>query len=484
MTPEEFALFRAEELLVDSTLSLALDPSLRLEIGDSLYAVTEVGTFIANRKKEKDLNIIIHEVRNYARTSKTINPIVPISSSKWDKDYKDMEQTHFSNAGEVLEEHLKKPLNDFVNLKDIEKLAPNEELNLHDGIRFINTYGSQKNNKGIHMENIELDKDNPSPKPSKPQKPSTNQEIINVTLPTPGDVGALPRFHNGYNTTEFLYAETNGFNRFLANFFGHNIGRENYFDDRHRAQLYVYELNFKFFTVTGIKARLQYRRWLIPFILPIWVSTVSERMAFGINHLQAEITEDIVDKRAIPQNAVAIGTINNLSAQINGVLGEFVTQAYRNADFLEDWTDEISMMVPKVAVWGNTLLNPGDFQKQLYAAPRDAIISMLHTTANKWVRNPLTNVASREQYTAPRAAMFPDPSGKRQIYGMGVKEYDNIGTKTIRLNLSGGFSLGKSGDGKLRIGPYIPREVNYKSFDIFVSIRHKGLWRGVRIVKP
>lgn len=479
MTEEEFALFRAEELLMDSTLSLALDPSLRLEIGEDLYAVTEVGTFIADKDKEDDLNMAIDEMRDFALTSKAINPIVPISSPRWGdtKTHPKDLSLEYNNSEDINFEKPKTPLIDGTTRGYLDGLTPNEEFLFKNGVRFVNTYGSIEENATSDKDHLGSRGNNYSGNPNY----DNGNQIIKITEPSYVQQTVFPRFEDGYNTKEFVYDESNGFNRFLGKLFGHNIGRENYFDKRHRAQLYVYELNFQFVTVTGIKARLQYRRRFLG-INTIWTPARSERLAFGINHLHAEITEAVFDERAIAKNITAIGTVNNLSAQINGVIGEFVTQAYKNVDFIEDWSDKISMMVPRFAVWKKTIHEPGDFQKLLYDAPRNAIISMMHNTANRWIHTPLMKVASREQNTAPRAAMFPNGSGKRQIYCMGVEEYNQIKTKTITFNFAGGFALGQSGDdGKPRIGPYLPRKVDYKSFDIFVSIFHKGQWKGVRM---
>lgn len=102
---------------------------------------------------------------------------------------------------------------------------------------------------------------------------------------------------------------------------------------------------------------------------------------------------------------------------------------------------------------------------------------MLHNTADKWAYSPLRKHATRDM---PRIGFFPRGDGKSRIYALGVQEYSNIGTKTITLNFSGGLSYSEDSS-EFKILPFIPRDVDLKSFDIFVAIKHGNKWKGVRM---
>lgn len=439
MTSEEFALFRAEELILDSTLRFALDTTLRVEIADSLYAVTEVGTFIAPTIQEEALNKAIEDFRLISQTTDLLSPVVPVVAPK---------DQFNSMSSEISFDAPKERISELSNT--LAKLQPGQVMSVGNSVYYIDSYGVVQNAFQTSSPIV-----NHSPLIYAPREPE------------------LPEFHKNYNVNTYVWKEKTFVGKLLGKVFGHNISRENYFDKRHRVQLVVYDVNLGFFTTTGIKARLQHRKRFLWF--NIWHETVAEKLVVGFNQFHAEITDKSIGTK--PQNPVALSTLNSFQTTVNGQITDFVTRTYRNIDFIDDWAHDIAALVPLIKV-GPLEINPTKAYEFLYNTPRKEIISLLNKNVNHMVFDPLRKKASKE---APRMGFFPNGSGKSQVYGIGVSEYENIKGKSIKLNLAFGLSFSHGG-GKTSISPFVPRDVELKAFDVFVSVRRNGVWKGVRFI--
>jgi uncharacterized membrane protein YgcG len=71
MDEAEFRKYLAEEIVKDPLIYNIVDTTLRIGIGDSLYKITQFGTFIAPYEKEEVINYII---ANYSELTKYIQP--------------------------------------------------------------------------------------------------------------------------------------------------------------------------------------------------------------------------------------------------------------------------------------------------------------------------------------------------------------------------------------------------------------------------
>lgn len=433
MTQDEFNLFRSEELLADGSLSLALDTTMRVQIGDELYVVTEVGTFSAPVGKEEELEKAINDVMHFSVSSNFIEPVIPLPSDIMD------------NASQWRRDNSSRHQEISTKLADAN---PAGEIDLGSSVKFLNTYAAPK---------------------EVPQIPGTIED--------PSQSSGMPEYHRDYNVVTYEWKEDTWLGKALGTILGsHNIGKEQNFDSKNRIQLYVYDLNFGFIQVVGIKARKQRRKSFL--FVKYWVPTTSEKMVLGFNHLYAEAKEKITSGvGAGIMHPTAENTIGGFQEVVNGEISDFITRSYRNVDFISDWSHEIAALVPKIEV-GDFSVNPTKAYEALYNAPRNELISMLHRTARKWAFDPLRKIASSE---SPRMGFFPKGDGTSRLFALGVREYSNIETKTITLNFSGGFTFAMDG-GKCSFKPFLPKELKLNSFDIFVAARHNGKWKGVRMI--
>ncbi|MDY3090760.1 MAG: hypothetical protein SOW66_06560 [Porphyromonas sp.] len=440
MTSEEFALFRAEELILDPTLRFALDTTLRVEIADSLYAVTEVGTFVAPLLQEEELNRAIEDFRIIGKTSGVLTPVVPVAVSEARVDT--------SKDGEVDSYETERRISELTI--SLAKLQPGQVMPVGDNVYYIDSYGVVRN--------------------ASQRSPSVVNHQSLISAPIEPEI---PAFHKNYNVDTYPWKEKTIVGKLLGSVFGHNISRENYFDEKHRVQLVVYDVDLGFLTTTGIKARLQYRKRFLG--LKFWKEAIAEKMVVGFNQFHAEITDEIIGQSL--QNPVAVNTLKGFQATVSGQVSTFATRVYKNIDFIDDWAHEIAAIVPSVEI-GRFEINPTKAYEFLYNAPRKEIISLLNKNVRHMVFAPFQKKALEE---TPRMGFFPDTKGKSQVYAVGVSEYENVKGKSINLNLAAGLSFSYGG-GKVSISPFKPREVTLKSFDMFVSVKRDGVWKGVRFI--
>lgn len=440
MSETEFAVFRAEELLLDSTLRFALDTTLRVEIADTVYAVTEVGTFVAPVGSEDKLDRAIADFKHIASTSDIIKPVIPVATPD-----EALSQVGYMSPEERDRRHLEIS-------RALATLEPGQVLPIGDNMFYIDSYGSVQN--------------------ARQASGITAGSFPMVMEPTEPE---MPAFHKDYNVKTYPWKEKTLVGKILNFVTGNrSISRENYFDEKHRVQLVVYDIHLGFFTTTGIKARQQYRRRFLG--LKVWKEDVSEKMVVGFNQFHAEIQDKVFAHQLT--NPVAIKTLNGFQSTINGQIANFVTRAYNNLDFIEDWAHEIAAIIPSFNFLGVSVTE-GKVYDFLYNTPRKEFISLLHNSVDRWAITPARNQALK---TYPRIGFFPIGTGKSNVYALGVSEYENIKGKNIRLNIAFGINLSFNTDGDGIISPFVPRTVKMQAFDMFVSAKRNGVWKGVRLV--
>ena len=64
MTLDEFNIMKAEDILIDPVLTNVMDTTLRIQVGDTLYKVTEKGTFYTNETNIQYLDKVIKQYYN------------------------------------------------------------------------------------------------------------------------------------------------------------------------------------------------------------------------------------------------------------------------------------------------------------------------------------------------------------------------------------------------------------------------------------
>lgn len=445
MTPEEFEIFKAEELLISPNLMAVIGDNMQVQIGSDLYTVTEVGTFMCAPEDTTELYRTIDALKildaqslkvtkSYVTEEGEVTPLVVSNSRITDKEVD-------PSLGRVL-----KPVFD---------LAVGEEIKLGNGIDYVNSFGRIEENY------------NPYPPASR-----------NLGPVLPQYLNERPHYEKKYNVNEAKEWKEHTFvGKGLGKLFGHNINHTHYVDGNRRVQLYVYDINYIFGDLVGIKVRLQKKRRFLG--IPYWAPSYrADRAVIGINHLEATVKENpflaasMIFPRGVPATSAFTDKVYQLS-------GELIGQAYTQVDFLKDWSKTISVIMPviKVPVFGQ-VYSPDEFARDIHKAPREALTSFLHQTALKWVFDPLTRKRSN---TAPRMGYFPSSGSSSRILLMGLKEVEGSDYK-VSMESSFGISVStNSRFSKWNVSSWNPRDIKLISFDIFGALYLDGKWYGVQM---
>jgi hypothetical protein len=204
-----------------------------------------------------------------------------------------------------------------------------------------------------------------------------------------------------------------------------------------------------------------------------WVGTSAEKMAIGFEKFDAVMTYNAPPSNINPLYDKAYSTF---SSTINGMAGNIIYRGYHNIDFIEDWVDGIMSFVPTVQVLGNTYPSNTQIQK-LYNTPADMIYSELKKLTGQYIFNPIKNQIKSDD---PRIAYIEWGSADIPIksYLRGVQEYNDLESKTIRFNQSGGFYFCNG-----VVTGYLPSTFAIKDIDVFAAAKYNGNWKGVRYYK-
>lgn len=118
-----------------------------------------------------------------------------------------------------------------------------------------------------------------------------------------------------------------------------------------------------------------------------------------------------------------------------------------------------------------------DMVNKTFKLPADYIYGKLKGLAGEYVYTPLKE---RIQPKDPRMAYFIWGEAnctfkEDNSYIMGVKEYENLASKTIRFDRSGGFTFNNGA-----VSGFVPTEFIIKDLDMFAACYYNGKWKGIR----
>lgn len=446
MTEEEFSIFKSEELLLEPAFYELMDSTMRVQISDTLYVVTEVGTFAAHKNDKQTLYETIYEVRDIAEELPNIQSVVPVQDH------------HRGSSQEYYEKNNKQRENYKTTLSTLER---GDEYRFNNRVKYINSFGRVDNpyNDGWYPTNTPID-----------PIYIYNEEAL------------YPQFHEPYNVITEKWKNKTFFGKLWSKVVGKDIQRTNNFDKKHRVALQVYDVNYGFYTNTGIKVKFQQRKRFLG--VPYWKAKQAQKMVVGFNSLHGVYRQknpNNIDANARP----FLGSDwKEFSGNIEKINAKFVHRIYSDINIFKNWSNKINVILPKIDAFGINVIDPHKVAKMLYELPEKQMVAFLNTNAKKYVLDPYR----KSNFTTP-----PDPRIAYITYGesifdfstktyvMGVKEYSNIMTKTVTLNIALGFTLKNSG-GIYSCTPFLPTTFDLKSFDLFGAVYYNNEWRGVRMV--
>lgn len=326
-------------------------------------------------------------------------------------------------------------------------VSPGESIEIGSGAYFTNSFGST-NNSGNG------------------QSPSQNTNTISSTTNS---------FHNDYNTDNYIWENHSVFQKFLDWLRGKDVSRENKFDKNHRIQVNVFDVNYQFYASAGVKVKMQKRKKFLG--IPYWKCVDATKLAIGFNHLEGEM------KYNNPRNFSSIWpTASNnwktFTGTLNGIPSNYIYGIYSNLQFIKDWTNDIIAIMPELNIGNKNYID--GVVNSLYNSPKTALCGLLNSLTNKVVYSP---IEKRIQPKDPKVAYMvwgntSTTFNKEHPFIVGVKEYDNIDSKSVIFDRSFGFTLTN-----MSLSGFLPTEFDIKSLDLFGAAYYNGEWRGVRFTK-
>ncbi|WP_291528249.1 hypothetical protein [Bacteroides sp. UBA939] len=288
-------------------------------------------------------------------------------------------------------------------------------------------------------------------------------------------------FHNGYNCTTYSWKNNSIWQKFWDEIFGKDVSKEINFDKKNRVQVEVFNVNYGFYASSGIKVKMQKRKKFL--FVPYWVEQKASKIAVGFNKLHGEM------KYTDPASFSGILPATNaqwsaFTSTIDGFAHKFLL-GYAKLGVIKDWTEDLYVFtqqrvnIPDLPIVGTAPTR--DHINKAFEIPGDYVYSELKKLTGKYVYTPLRK---QVQPKDPRVAYLTWGSAtsvfdeKSRSYIIGVKEYDNIGSKTIRFDRSGGFIFSNG-----IITGYTPTEFEIKDLDMFGACYFNGTWKGIRFTK-
>lgn len=289
-----------------------------------------------------------------------------------------------------------------------------------------------------------------------------------------------PDFHNDYNCTTFSWKNNSLWQKFWDWVRGNDVSKEVKFDNKHRVQVEVFNVNYAFYASSGIKVKMQKRKTFIG--IPYWKSTDAEKMAIGFNMLSGEMKYN--DPRSFSNIAPAgAASWGKFQSTLNNIPHSYILGEYHKFELIKDWVDAIYFWMPEINIsypGGNYTVPNLDLMNKLYDAPAEEVFSQLKRLAGKNIYGPIQR---KIQPKDPRMSYMVWGNAtmtynKDKSYIIGVKEYTNRSSKTIRFDQSFGVTFNNGS-----VGGFVPTEFKIEDLDMFGACYYNKQWKGVRFVK-
>ena len=182
----------------------------------------------------------------------------------------------------------------------VHTVEPGQTINLSNGVSFTNSFGGNS----VQDEECEL-------VPLEPKTRATQSE-------TDYNLQA------GYNTQDYVWKNHSVWQKIWDKVRGKDVSREANFDKKHRVQVEVFDVNYRFYVSSGIKVKMQRRKKFC--FVKYWVGDTAEKIAVGFNCITGELKWDNPASYSsiAPAPSSAWGTFQST---INNQLNSFIYSA-------------------------------------------------------------------------------------------------------------------------------------------------------------
>ena len=439
MTPEEYAVYEAEELLIDPILTNVLDTSLVISVEDKVYKITNRGTFAMDNQ------------RNMEELYEAIN--------NFDTCY-------------------------------VNRLENGEYYQLEDEITFINTFGNNSIcDEVFDIEESVDEEDDYDYEGDGAYEDEDGEEGNEVSLNNVSERSILKRsesgneltnnLHNGYNTTEYKWKSRSVWDKFLDSIRGKKVNRSVKFDSKHRVEVTLYDTNYGFFASSGINVKFQKAKHFLG--IKYWSKITAPKIAVGFNYIYGKYAlKSPMSYSVITPNQFKAYKMFN--SKINNTLYNIVCAKTNVLPYLQQWTNDIVVFLPRISLFDGKVSTRSLLNK-FYDLPAKYAFNFLKSQAlkvvdpNNGIEHSLAKKDPRMLYSIWGNNDFYFTKNKSYISG--VKEYVSTASYTVRFDFSIGFYYNST------LG--VPTPMVISTFDIlnidaFGAVYYNNCWKGVRFV--
>ena len=377
-----------------------------------------------------------------------------------DYTYKITEEGTFAVPSEVSEEKMLS----VVQSADREYLAGLEKgsvLELNDGIVFYRTFGEKEQMEDLFEQ--------------------TDDEETKA-----GSYGLSNNLHAGYNTTTYNWSKQTLLGKFLEIIKIKDISQTVSLDSKHRLVVNMYNDNFGFWQVAGIKSMVQVKKSFL--FIPIWKDDDTYyNTATGINYMYSQHKDywpapEFVSFEPAVFNTHGFNVVTGSFKNVGQV--PFLYGKLKGVPYISDFGDKINFCLPKLGMDGKMLKKEMEpILEKLFDADPKELLSFTRTVAGK--------LGSAND---PSFLFLPKGKGKSFTYNnsmlTGKKESRTI-RQYLRFHNKGGFTdTGEGGwraDGSFRGSLSLPMPIQFNMYEInaidaFVSVYYNKKWVGIRFV--
>jgi len=418
-------MLKAEKLLPDPVLEYVMDTTFRIQVGEYVYQITELGTFQVKAANIAKLDAVIAQFE--------LNPA----------------------DAQLLYEHI---------------------YSLDEEVCFMDSFGALSVQSGTNHQTLTF-------------VTNADYSIDGGGIGGGGSGGGTsgggstsggppPTTMNTAQNTQYFGLQsyntnTSGLWQWL---FGMDNHRNNNFDSYHRAQAEIFDVNYGFYTSTGFKIKFQRKKWF--WFIPYWVTDNCSDIAVGIEELEGKLTLN-----PIPNNFF-VRSYNAFTHTSQGLINQMFYMGMGCPQFLTDWANwGIDQMLNFIVGTNGNIdiwkINPYQYTTHL---TKDAVYAGLNWLTNQAIFAP---IHKRILPSDPKIAylFYGQPGGSQtRSYVQGLKIYGSGSSRVIYFHRAAGFTISWGGQAGLAIGPYLPTKFELISAKMFGAVKWNGQWRGIRFI--
>lgn len=418
-------------LVPEEELHYVLDTERRVKVGDEIYQITEAGTFFYQEAFEEEFEKLYQDFPDKYLAFNSKNGIDTYT---------------YGNVG----------------FADTYSYVKNQNLTVGEVI-------------GRFTGDIE---------PEIGAQPQSIPEFYHVTLVGAGNYQINSNFTSDYGLRNTSMPSN------LLNDLGLFTWRSRNHDNRHRAQVSLFSLNYLFYKSAGFKVRFQQKRDIRACVRVFgrrcvtvghyWTKRTATDMVIGFDYFQGYTK--------LPFKFNEFDTyewgLRNTTKRWSNTLANFVFKGAgaETRDELRDWASNINL-------FGGTVTSTDQvITKGAFDLGFNWLKGQFANESDKMVRG-----LAFQNYETPKIAILP---GNGEYYGdrlyqvfNGVSPYKNRSEKKIRFG--GGHTIGVKFKMKENNnfwppsfpGPYTPFAFKIEKAAVFGAVKHNGKWVGVRMTK-